>query len=231
MKADVEFILAEFQKHANMKNVEGQARYGIRPGTNLGISQPVLRSLAKKIGKDHKLAIELWKTNIHEARHLASMIADPIALTEQLMERWVKDFNSWDIVDGCCSNLFRKTPYAFDKAEQWCKREEEFVKRAGFSMIAYLAVHDKKAADSRYEEFFPYIYKYSVDSRNMVKKAVNWAIRQIGKRNERLCKKTIALAKKIQQRDDSSSRWIAADALRELEKYLTEGKIKSVGVK
>ena len=231
MKADVEFILAELQKHANMKNVEGQARYGIRPGTNLGISQPVLRSLAKKIGKDHKLALELWKTNIHEARHLASMIADPGAVTEQLMERWVKDFNSWDIVDGCCSNLFRKTPYAFDKAEQWCKREEEFVKRAGFSMIAYLAVHDKKAADSRYEEFFPYIYKYSVDSRNMVKKAVNWALRQIGKRNERLCKKTIALAKKIQQRDDSSSRWIAADALRELEKYLTEGKIKSIGVK
>ena len=228
---EVNFILEQLHEHASVANIRGQERYGIRPGTNLGIPQPILRSLAKNVGINHALALELWKSNIHEARHLATMIADPMEVTEQLMERWVKDFNSWDIVDGCCSNLFRKTPFAFDKAITWCERKEEFVRRAGFSLMAFLAVHDKKAKDSRYEAFFPYIYKYSDDDRNMVKKAVNWALRQIGKRNERLCKKAIALAKKIRQLDDASSKWIAADALRELEKYLESGKIKSVGIK
>ena len=147
------------------------------------------------------------------------------------MESWATDFNSWDIVDGCISSLFRKTPFAYTKAMEWCKRKEEFIRRAGFSMMAMLAVHDKNVSDKEFEQFFSYIYNYSNDERNFVKKAVNWALRQIGKRNERLCKKAILLVKKIKLKEDSSSRWVAANALQELESYLAEGKIKNVGRK
>jgi 3-methyladenine DNA glycosylase AlkD len=157
------------------------------------------------------------------------MIADPNQVTDKLMEQWVKDFNSWDIVDGTCSSLFRKTPFAYRKAMQWSKRKKEFEKRAGFAMMAQLAVHDKNAEDEKFEQFFPYIKAESGDERNFVRKAINWALRQIGKRNERLCKKAIAVAKEIQKKGDTASRWIAADALRELEKYQREGKIKEVG--
>ena len=226
----VKEVMEVLQREGRIENIEGQKRFGINTGTSLGLSVPQIRSLAKKSGTNHALALELWKTNVHEAQHLAAMIADPKLVTEKLMESWIADCNSWDIVDGCCSSLFRKTPFAYDKALNWCHRKEEFIRRTGFSMMATLAVHDKKARDKDFEQFFPYIYKYSDDDRNFVKKAVNWALRQIGKRNERLCKKAILLAKKIKLKGDSSSRWIATDALRELESYLSEGKIKSVGV-
>jgi 3-methyladenine DNA glycosylase AlkD len=173
--------------------------------------------------------LQLWKTKIHEARHIAAMTAEPEKVTEKLMEQWLKDFNSWDIVDDCCLTLFDKTPFAWKKAIEWTSRDKEFEKRAAFSMMAILAVHDKKAEDSRFEKFFPYIIRHSDDERNFVRKAVNWALRQIGKRNKHLCKKAITVAKEIRKKDDASSRWIAADALRELEKYMKEGKIKKLG--
>ena len=224
-----EEVIKSIRKLENQANIEGKARFGIKVDYCFGLSVPQIRLIAKKVGKNHTLALALWNTKFHEARQIASMIADPNEITEKLMEQWAKDFNSWDIVDGCCSSLFRKTPFAYSKAKEWCGRKEEFVRRAGFSMMAALAVHDKKAEDAEFEQFFPYIYKYSDDERNFVKKAVNWALRQIGKRNERLCKKSIKLAKEIKLKDDASSKWIANDALRELEKYLLEGKIKNIG--
>ena len=227
----VKDVLAAISKLENKENIKGKERYGINIETCFGLSVPQIRALAKEIGKNHKLAIALWKTDIHEARHIAAMIADPKEVTEKLMEQWVKDFNSWDIVDGCCSSLFRKTPYAYAKAMEWCERKEEYVRRSGFSMMATLAVHDKKEADAKFEQFFHYIYKFSDDERNFVRKSVNWSLRQIGKRNERLCKKAIKLAKEIRLKEDKASKWIATDALRELEKYLDEGKISNVGTK
>ncbi len=227
----VEEVIKEMKRVSSLITIESQERFAISSVNSIGMTVPQMRALAKKIGKNHPLALQLWKTKIHEARHIAVMIADPLEVTEKLMEQWLRDFNSWDIVDGCCSGLFRKTPFAYSKAIEWSKKEKEFEKRAGFTMMAMLAVHDKKSADKKFEQFFPLIIKESSDERNFVKKAVNWAIRQIGKRNERLCKKAIEAAAKIYMRGDPSSRWIASDALRELKKYLKEGKIKNVGVK
>src|SRR5262249_21478799 len=155
-------------------------------GQMLGISLPNLRKLAKPYRKDHTLALKLWETGIHEARIVATLVDDPAQVTTEQMEAWAADFNSWDIVDQACSNLFAKTPYAHEKARAWCQRDEEFVRRAGFSLIAVLAVHDKKASNGDMEAFYPLIRAGAEDNRNFVKKAVNWALRQIGKRNRAL---------------------------------------------
>ena len=213
---DANSIISRLKKHKNPKNIAGMARFGINPKNTLGISIPFLRTLAKKIGKDHKLALQLWKTNIHEARLLAGFIGDPKLLTLKEMERLVNDFDSWDICDQVCSNLFDKTPYAYRKAVQWTKNKKEFVRRAGFVMMACLAVHDKKAPDEKFLCFFPLIEKYAVDERNFVRKAVNWALRQIGKSRPGMRAKAVSLAKKLAGRESASARWIGKDALREL---------------
>jgi 3-methyladenine DNA glycosylase AlkD len=194
----------------------GQAKFGIRPKRSLGISVTVLRSMAKRLGRDHDIAVRLWGSAIHEARILASVIDDPAAVTEDQMEAWAAEFDSWDLVDQCCGNLFDKTPHAWDKATEWSRREEEFVKRAGFSLMASLAVHDKGASDPAFAAFLPLIEREACDGRNFVKKAVNWALRQIGKRNLRLNELAVQCALRIQEQGTASARWIAADALREL---------------
>ena len=227
----IDEILIEMKKHSSAKAIAAKEYFGISIETSYGLTTPQIKAIAKKIGKNHKLALELWKTNIHEARHIAGLIADPLQTDEKLMEKWLKDFNSWDIVDGTCTYLFRKLPSAYEKAMEWSTRKKEFEKRAGFTLMANLAVHDKKASDKMMEQFFEPILRESSDDRNFVRKAVKWALRQVGKRNERLCKKAIAVAKQIQKKGDASSKWIAADALRELERYQKEGKIKNVGVK
>ncbi len=209
-------IITQLKKNSNPKDREGMARFGINPKYALGVRVPVLRNLAKKIGKNHKLTQDLWKTKIHEARILASMIDDPKMVTEKQMEQWVKEFNSWDLCDQCCMNLFDKTPLGWKKAMEWPKRKEEFVRRAGFSMMACLAWHDKKAKDKDFLKFFPIIKKYSTDERNFVRKAVNWALRQIGKRNKNLNKEAIKLAKEIQKINSKTAKWIAYDAIKEL---------------
>jgi 3-methyladenine DNA glycosylase AlkD len=209
-------VIALLKKNSNPKNIAGMARFGINPKNTLGISIPFLRALAKKIGKDHELAQQLWKTKIHEARLLASFIDDYKLVTAKQMESWVKDFDSWDICDQVCSNLFDRTPYAYRKARQWAKSNKEYVRRAGFVMMACLAVHDKKAPDKKLLQFFPLIEKYATDERNFVKKAVNWALRQIGKRRPGLRKTAISLARKLAEGKSPSSRWIGKDALREL---------------
>ena len=147
---------------------------------------PNLRRLAKEIGREHDLAGELWRTGIHDARILATLIDDPAQVTVRQMEQWAADFNSWAVCDAACCCLFDKTPHAWGKAVEWTEREEEYVKRAGFVLMAALAVHDKKAPDEQFEAFLPLIARHATDERNFVKKAVNWALRQIGKRNRRL---------------------------------------------
>ena len=192
------------------------ARFGITPGNTYGISIPNLRKIAEQIGKNHQLAEQLWSSGIHEARILACMIDDPKAVTEEQLERWVKDFDSWDVCDQCCNKLFDKTEFAYQKAIEWSERNEEFVKRAGFVLMTQLAVHDKEANDSQFEQFLPIIKREATDERNFVKKAVNWALRQIGKRNRSLNRITIEVGKEIRQIDSKAAVWIANDALREL---------------
>lgn len=211
-------VIFHLKKNSSPKDREGMARFGINPKYALGVRVPVLRSLAKKIGENHELAKDLWKTKIHEARILAGMIEEPRELTEKQMEEWVKEFNSWDLCDQCCMNLFDKNILAWKKAMEWADRKEEFIRRAGFALMACLAWHDKKAQDQDFIKFFPIIKKYSIDDRNFVKKAVNWALRQIGKRNANLNKKAIKVAKEIQSAKwaTKSAKWIALDAIKEL---------------
>lgn len=209
-------ILNKLKSLSNPKAVEGMARYGINPENTYGISIPNLRKIARETGKNHALAQELWASGIHEARILASMIDDPKMATEEQLESWVKDFDSWDVCDQCCMNLFKKTGLAYRKAVEWSESDEEFVKRAGFVLMACLAVGDKKADDKQFEVFLPIIRREASDNRNFVKKAVNWALRQIGKRNANLNKKAIETSKEIQKMDSRSAKWIASDAIREL---------------
>ncbi|MBF0321233.1 MAG: DNA alkylation repair protein [Nitrospirae bacterium] len=213
---DCTAILTTLKGYANPENVKGMARYGINPNNTLGVSIPTLRKIAKTTGKNHALALELWASGIHEAKILASFIDDPDFVTVEQLESWALDFDSWDVCDQVCSNLFDKTPFAYEKAVSWSQREEEFVKRAGFVLMAALAVHDKKAGDEVFLNFFPMIKAGSADERNFVKKAVNWAVRQIGKRNMSLRQKAIALATEVEATGTRPARWIARDALREL---------------
>jgi 3-methyladenine DNA glycosylase AlkD len=211
-------VLTHLKSLADPKwSEESMSRFGITTDTAYGVSIPKVRKLAKEIGKNHELAQELWDSNIHEARILASIVDEPAKVTEKQMDAWTSDFNSWDICDQCCANLYVKTPFAHDKAKEYSKSELEFVKRTGFSLMAYLAVHDKKAADEAFVGYFPIIEREANDGRNFVKKAVNWALRQIGKRNLVLHKLALESAKRISQQDSPAARWIAANAIRELE--------------
>jgi len=203
------------------------ARFGIATKRALGGSSiPYLRWLAKRLGKDHQLAAELWASGIHEARILAAMVDEPSEVTDEQMEAWAAEFDSWDVVDGVCGSLFDKTSLAYRKAEQWSSRQEEFVKRAGFSLMAMLAVHDKKAPDTSFERFLPIIEREAGDRRNFVRKAVNWALRQIGKRNPALNAKAIAAAERIQANGVRSAKWVASDALRELRSNALQGRLR-----
>jgi 3-methyladenine DNA glycosylase AlkD len=213
----VEEILQKLRAKARPDQLEGMARYAIVGEGRLGVSVPEMRKLAKAIGKDHKLALELWKTGIPDARIVAGMVGEPDKLTEKQMEGVVKDFNYWDVCDQVCMNLFDRSPLAVKKIHDWANREEEFVKRAAFALIASLAIHDKKAEDEKFINLFQVIKDGATDERNFVKKAVNWALRNIGKRNPNLYRAAIKLAKEIQRMDSKAARWIAADAIRELE--------------
>lgn len=209
-------LLKELRKRADPANVAGMARFGINPRRTLGVSVAQLRHLARGTGRDHELARRLWASGIHEARILASMIDDPAAVTEAQMERWIRAVDSWDVCDQVCGNLFRYTPYAWRKAVEWSARPDEYVRRAGFVLMATLAVADKAAPDARFARFLPLIVRRSADDRNFVKKAVNWALRQIGKRSPGLRRAAIRTARGLLRSEAPGARWIARDALREL---------------
>jgi 3-methyladenine DNA glycosylase AlkD len=213
---DVVKILRELKSKGNARNIEGMARFGIRSSDVFGVPMPEIRRLGRQLGKDHALAGDLWATRNMEARILASLVDEPKKVTASQMEGWVQEFDNWAICDGCCSNLFCKTPFAYDKALEWSGRDEEFVKRAGFSLMAALTVHDKAADDARFLAFLPAILDGADDKRNFVKKAVNWALRQIGKRNLRLNLAAVEVAEELKSRDSAAARWVAADAIREL---------------
>ena len=214
---DADVILKELRSIARPENLPGMARYGINTDEALGVPIPNLRKIAKREGKDHGLARALWASGIHEARILAAMVEQPGKVTPAQMDRWVKAFDSWDLCDQVCSNIFDRTPFAYEKAFAWADREETFVRRAGFTLMACLAVHDKNAPDAKLAAFLPVIEKGADDERNFVKKAVNWALRQTGKRSRALNRKAIACARRIARIDSKPARWIARDALRELE--------------
>lgn len=219
-------ILKKIKSLGNSKSKEAIAKYGITPKQAFCVSLPNLRMLAKEIGKNHQLALELWKHNIRETRILASMIDEPLKTTKKQMEDWAGEFSYWEICDQCCMNLFKKHKSAYELAVEWSRRKEEFVKRAGFVIMACLAVSDKKAEDSKFECFFPIIKREAIDNRNMVKKAVNWALRQIGKRNLRLNREAIELAEDIQKMDSRSAKWVASDAIRELKSESVRRRLK-----
>jgi len=225
----VEEIVDKLKSLSDPKAVEGMAKFGITPKNAYGVSIPDLRKLAKKIGKNHNLALQLWGIDTRETRILASMIDEPDLVTEEQMESWAKEFDYWEICDQVCMNLFAYTKFAYGKALEWSKRKEEFVKRAWFALMAWLAFKDKKADDAKFEEFFMAIKEESTDDRTYVKKAVNWALRQIGKRNLDLNKKAIEVAREIQKKDSKTARWIARDALRELTSKKVQERLKKKG--
>jgi 3-methyladenine DNA glycosylase AlkD len=225
-KPDLNEVIKILENLAIPNNIEGMARYGIKTDQALGIPIPSLRKLAKEIGQNHQLALLLWNKGFHEARILATMIDDPKFVTEKQLDQWVKDFNSWDLCDQCCNNLLGRTKWSYQKALEWSSDNRLFVKRAGFVLIAVLAVHDKKADDREFLYFLNRIKQESMDERNFVKKAVNWALRQIGKRNRKLNKLAIETSKEIQKNESKTARWIAKDALRELRDEKIQKRLK-----
>ena len=218
-------VIKKLESKASPSNLEGMARFGMATENRLGLPVPEMRKIAKEIGKDHKLGLELWKTGYAEARIVAGFISEPEKLTEEQMDDWVKDFDSWDVCDQLCASLFDKSPLAWKKVYDWSDREEEFVKRGSYALIACLAWHDKEAEDQKFIDTFPLIKKASTDDRNFVKKAVNWALRNIGKRNRNLNKAVLKLAKDIKKLDTKPARWIANDAIRELESEAVQNRL------
>jgi 3-methyladenine DNA glycosylase AlkD len=220
-------VIAHLESISDRSRLEGMSRYGIEVEHAIGVSMPEMRAYAKTIGRDHQLAMDLWDSGVHEARIMASLLADPELLTEEEMERWVRDLDSWDLCDQCCSNLFRRSPHAFRKALEWSGREEEFQKRAGFATMAALAVHGKGMSERDLQLLLEAVVRESHDDRNFVRKAVNWALRQVGKRDLVSNAMAIAAAERILAKGDRTSRWVASDALRELRSEAVRERLKN----
>jgi len=218
--------VAELKRLGERRNVEGMARFGIRAKKVLGVSKPKLDKIAKTIGRNHELGMGLWRTGIHDARLLGVLISEAEKVDAKQMDRWVRDFDNWDVCDGSCCHLFVFAAPAWKKAFEWTQRKKEFEKRAGFALAAFLAVHDKRADDARYKKFLKAIEREAWDERNFVRKAVNWALRNIGKRNLRLNRAAIASAKRIRRQDTRAARWIAGDALRELQSEAVQRRLR-----
>jgi 3-methyladenine DNA glycosylase AlkD len=213
---ELDEVLERLRLLADPHRLDGMSRFGIDVSHALGVSVPELRALGRTIGRDHGLAQRLWATGIHEARILATMVDDPARVTPRQMDRWARAFDSWDVCDHACTNLFDRTSFAIDRATAWSARDEEFVRRAAFATIAGLAVHARALDDAVFVELLPLIERAADDDRNYVRKAVSWALRQIGKRDAALNRAAIAAAERIRARGTRAARWIASDALREL---------------
>ena len=219
-------VTGELRRLGTKRNVEGMARYGIRAAKVFGVSKPKLDALARKIGKNHALGRELWSTGIQEAKILAGLVSEAGKVTARQMEMWVGDFDNWDSCDGTCCHLFVFAKDAWPKAFLWTERKDEFQKRGGFALAAYLAYRDKTAGDANYLRFLRVVEREAEDERNFVRKAVNWALRNIGKRNLRLNRAAISTARRIRRKDSRAARWIAADALRELEGEAVQARLR-----
>jgi 3-methyladenine DNA glycosylase AlkD len=208
-------ILREMRGLAKPVNVEGMARFGIVSAKAFGIPTPTIRAMARRLGRDQVLAEGLWATGVYDVRVLASLVADPAAISRSTMDKWTRDFDNWAVCDACCCNLFDRTPYVWQKIPKWAADKREFVRRAAFATLAAASVHDKGADNQHFLDGLALIEEYAFDDRNFVRKAVNWALRNIGKRNARLLPAAVACAERCREQGTSSARWIAADALRE----------------
>lgn len=224
--SDAEAVLEQLRALGSAAHRDGMDRFGIEASRALGVKVPDLRALAKRLGRDDGLARALWASDVHEARILACMVADPTRMTSADLDRWVAGIDSWDLCDGFCGDLVVATADPWAKVEQWCAREETFVRRAGYALLARLAVHDKAAADDVFLGALPLIEAGAGDSRNFVKKAVNWALRQVGKRNAALNAAAVAMAEDLAARSDKTARWIGADARRELLSDKVQAKLR-----
>jgi 3-methyladenine DNA glycosylase AlkD len=216
-------VLRQMESLANSETLEGKARFGIKTASALGLTMPQIRLVAVPLGKDQALAEQLWGTGVHEARILAALIGDPDEIASITMDRWSADFDSWDVCDTCCCELFDRTPLAWVKIRKWAAHNREFVRRAGFATLAAIAAHNKSLGDDPFLEALPLIEQYAFDDRPYARKGVNWALRNIGKRNVRLGEAAIACAERIRNQDSKAARWIAADALRELRRKYDPG--------
>jgi len=219
-------VLRELKKLANPRVRAQMAYFGVNVPKSLGISAPVLHALARRIGRSHRLAQQLWATGVHEARILATLIGEPEKVTAAEMERWARDFDSWDVVDAACCYLYAYAKPVWSKAMAWSRRPEEFAKRASFSLVAYLSYKDKSAPNAQFVKFLRVIEREAHDERNFVRKAVNWALRNIGKRNIPLNREAIRAAERIRSQNTRAARWIAADALRELKSTAVETRLR-----
>jgi 3-methyladenine DNA glycosylase AlkD len=222
-KNEVEKLLLQLREKSSQEGLDGQKRFGISGRNMLGVSIYDIRRLSKGI-RDHEIALDLWASEIHDARLMACFVDIPQKVTRDQMDTWVADFDSWDLCDQATTSLFDLTPFALHAVFDWVKEEEEFTRRAAFSTIAGLAVHNHEMIDRDFENYLPLIREYSADPRNFVKKGVNWALRNIGKRNDTLLVKCIQFAEELQQIDDKTARWIASDTLRELRKRMNSAK-------
>ena len=216
MAPSVTSIVAELERRGSRRGVEGMARYGIVAKKAYGVSVSDLRSMARKIGRDHALAAKVWNTGAQEGRMLAVLIDDPMLVTSRQMDAWARGFENWADCDTACFHLFDKTPLAWKKIEQWSTRKDEFVKRASFALLASVALHDKKAPDAPFLKSLRLIERAADDERNFVKKGVSWALRGIGHRNPKLRAAAMKTAEKLARSDVASARWIGKDAIRDL---------------
>ncbi len=209
-------MLRWLERRGTARNREGMAHFGIRPARTFGVSLATMRPLVRRLGRDHALAVALWDSGWHEARVLAAFVEDPAAVTPAQMDAWCRAFDNWAVCDTVCTHLFARTPHAWRKAEQWSRRKAEFQKRAGFAMMAGLTVQDKTSPDARFARLLPIIARAAEDDRHFVKKAVNWALRQIGKRNVTLNAAALTVAHRLAASSDAAPRWVGKDAVREL---------------
>jgi 3-methyladenine DNA glycosylase AlkD len=220
-------ILAELKALGSETNRAGQARFGINTARAFGVSMAALRPLARRLKRDHALAAALWKSHVHEARILAALIDVPANVTPEQMDRWAAAFDSWDLCDQTCSKLFVRTPFVEEKISAWAADEREFVRRAGFALLAAHAVHSKKLPDQEFLKFLPLIERHATDPRNFVRKAVNWALRQIGKHSLALHGPALALAERLAASSDKAARWIGKDAAKELTDPIQIARVKA----
>ncbi len=224
--ADVEAILAELKALGSEAGRAGMARFGINTAHAYGVSMTAMKPLVKRLGRDHARAPALWATEVHEARILAALTDDPKQVAPPQMDAWVADFDSWDLCDQVCMKLFARTPFAEEKIAEWAADGREFVRRAAFALAAGYAVHARKTPDDRFPPMLDLIERAATDPRNFVRKAVNWALRQIGKRSTALHGPALAVADRLAASADKTARWIGKDAARELRDPKTAGRIK-----
>ncbi len=224
---EVASAISWLKRHSTKRNREGMARYAIPSDNALGVSVSNIRVLAKRLGRNHDLAAALWDTGVYEARMLTSFVDDPARVTPTQMDRWCRDFDSWAICDTACFHLFDRTPHAFRKVMQWSRRKGEFVKRAGFALLASLALHDRQAGDEAFARCLPLVEREAADARNFVKKGVSWALRGIGHRNLELNAAAVAVATRLAASPDAAARWIGKDALRDLERAALIRRLKT----